>query len=129
MATILVVDDYRVQIRMYSYTLRRHGHTVLTAENGQAALEHLDTAHIDLLITDTTMPILDGLTLLRRLRADERYQTLPVILITASEQEEETLAAAEDIAANAYLTRPISSRDLIETVMTLLGGRIIGSRV
>jgi len=128
MATILVVDDHRVHQRMYSYTLRKHGHSVLLADHGRMALEHMQQQPVDLVITDIAMPEMNGLELLKHLRNDERYRTLPVILLTASGQEQDQFAA-RDNGANAFLIKPISSRELVETVLTLLGGRIIGGQV
>jgi CheY-like chemotaxis protein len=130
MATVLVVEDHRVSQLMYRYILRKHGHTVLLAENGQAALAYLENGTVDLLITDLAMPHMDGLSLLKHLRNTERHHTLPVIMLTVNwdDQEHEQQLARKE-GANACLAKPVSSRELIQTVLSLLGGRIIGGQI
>jgi CheY-like chemotaxis protein len=128
MATILVVDNHHVQQRVYSYMLRKHGHSVLLAEHGQEALNHLSHHIVDLVITDIATPEMDGLRLLRYLREDEHYHKLPVVVLTASgqDQEQDYQSARRD-GANAVLAKPVSSRQLIDTVLALLGGRVVGA--
>jgi len=120
MATILVVDDNPIIQRMLSYTLRKDSHTVLTAANGLEALEHLAQSTIGLMIADLAMPEMDGLELLKHVRADRQLETLPVIMLTASGLDQDRLAAREE-GVNDFLTKPASSRELIETVNRVLG--------
>lgn len=115
MARILVVEDYPVTQRVLSLTLRNSGHDVVLAAHGQEALEKLDQSTIDLALVDIAMPEMDGLTLLRHLRSDERFQSLPIIMLTASGQDEDRQTALS-IGADGFLTKPTSSRDLIETI-------------
>ncbi|NJO83280.1 MAG: response regulator [Blastochloris sp.] len=128
MAKILVVDDHAVQQRMYSYTLRKHGHTVLVAAHGEAALAVLEKTLVDLVITDFSMPEMDGLMLLKHMRTETRYQSLPVIVLINAGNEQDC-QLADEAGANALLSKPTSSRELIETAHKLLGGRIIGGMV
>lgn len=115
MATILVVEDYLVAQRMYSHMLRKRGHTVVVADNGRIALERLEETSVDLIVADLAMPEMDGVTLLKHLRADERYRHIPVIMLTASGQEQDhQIARAE--GANDFLTKPTSSQEFLETV-------------
>lgn len=115
MATILVVEDYLVAQRMYSHMLRKKGHTVLVADNGCAALEQLAETSIDLVVADLSMPEMDGVSLLQHIRADQRYQNIPVIMLTASGQENDRLRAEAE-GANDFLTKPASSHEFIETI-------------
>ncbi|MGB0386350.1 MAG: response regulator [Ardenticatenaceae bacterium] len=119
MAKILVVDDSPVIQRMLSFTLKRHRHTVLTARHGKQALQLLEKRQVDLVITDVTMPQMDGLTLLKELRANADYKSLPVVMLTASGQERDRMNAEAE-GANGFLTKPTSSRQLIETVNKVL---------
>jgi CheY-like chemotaxis protein len=119
MARILVVDDDTINLRTMSYTLHKHGHTIITATHGGKALECLAEIPIELVITDLMMPEMDGLTLLKHMRADERYRRLPVIMLTASGQDEDRQTARSE-GADAFLTKPTSSRELVETVSRLL---------
>ena len=115
MATILIVEDYPVTQRVLSLTLKNNGHNAVIAGNGVEALERLQETTVDLALVDIAMPEMDGLELLRHLRADSRYQSLPVIMLTASGQDDDR-AAALSVGANGFLTKPASSRELIEAV-------------
>lgn len=119
MTNILIVDDYLVSHRVLGHILRHGGYAVVTAENGAEALDVLAQEAIDLILLDIAMPVMDGLTLLRHLRADARYATLPVIMLTASGQEADR-RAAEAIGANGFLTKPASSGELLDTVQRVL---------
>jgi len=124
MGTILVVDDYPVNQRLLYHRLSGNGHEVLVASNGVAALELLNrpaTPVIHLAIVDIAMPEMDGLTLLHHLRLDPRFESLPVIMLTASGQDVDR-ETAEAEGANAFLTKPVSSWELAETVNRLLQG-------
>lgn len=115
MATILVVEDYLVAQRMYSHMLRKKGYTVVVANNGLVALERLAEQQVDLVVADLSMPEMDGVALLQHLRADERYRHLPVIMLTASGQEQDRVRAEAE-GANDFLTKPTSSQEFIETI-------------
>ncbi|MBK9055171.1 MAG: response regulator [Chloroflexi bacterium] len=120
MATILVVDDSPVVRRTLEFTLKKQGHTILTAEDGAEALLQLAHHSVDLIFSDVSMPNLDGIDLLQRLRGDNRYRTLPVIMLTGSGQNQDRLRA-EQAGANGFLSKPASSQELIATVNRLVG--------
>lgn len=119
MPTILVVDDSAVSQRLLTYTLQRNGYTVVTASDGCEALGVLANTEVDLVITDLEMPGMDGLTLLREMRADRRFQTLRMVMITASGQDQDRIDAQAG-GVSDFLTKPSSSRDLLATVSRLL---------
>jgi len=119
-AKILIVEDYPVTQRVLSLTLKNSGHDVQIANNGLEALERLDIAPIDLALVDIAMPEMDGLELLRQLRNDKRYNALPVIMLTASGQDEDRQTAL-NIGADGFLTKPTSSRELLETIQRFVG--------
>ena len=119
MAAILVVDDQAVTQRVLSAQLRKNGHEVETAGGAREALERLRADRFDLAILDIAMPEMDGLALLRVLRADARYGTLPIVMLTASGQDEDRIAARA-CGANAFLNKPTSSWELADTVSGLL---------
>jgi CheY-like chemotaxis protein len=118
-ATILVADDDPVSHRMLEYMLGRLGHTVLRANNGQEALDQLNAAPADLLILDLAMPVMDGVTALRKLRADTRFGDLPVIMLTASGLERDARTARAE-GASEFLTKPFRSQELVEKLEALL---------
>ncbi|NWG16829.1 MAG: response regulator [Chloroflexi bacterium] len=115
MTTILVVDDQPITLRVLGLTLRNEGYDIVTAEDGLEALSRLDETPVDLVLLDIAMPRLDGITLLRTLRASERHAALPVIMLTANGQDSVRKAALA-AGADGFLTKPTSSRELIETV-------------
>ena len=119
MSTILIAEDNRVNLRLLTFTLSKEGHEVLGAEHGQAALDRLAETAIDLLIADIDMPVMDGITLLKQIRASETYKTLPVIVLTASGENEDYLTA-RNAGADDVLTKPTSSNQLSETVNRML---------
>lgn len=115
MATILIVEDYPVTQRVLSLTLRNNGHETIVAGNGLEALAVLGENPVDLALVDIAMPEMDGLELLRHLRDDARYQALPIIMLTASGQDDDR-SVALSAGANGFLTKPASSRELIDAV-------------
>lgn len=119
MAKILIVEDYPVTQRVLSLTLRHSGYDVTIANHGGEALETLGCTSIDLAIVDIAMPEMDGLTLLKNLRQDARYHSLPVIMLTASGQDQDRVAALS-MGADGFLTKPTGSRELIETIRRFL---------
>lgn len=115
MARILIVEDYPVTQRVLSLTLRNGGHDVVVACDGVTALQKLQQNAVDLALVDIAMPEMDGLTLLCHLRQNEQFRNLPVIMLTASGQDEDR-ATALSMGADGFLAKPTSSRDLIEAV-------------
>jgi DNA-binding response OmpR family regulator len=119
MSKILVVDDDSNNQRMLSYSLRKAGYEVLLASDGQAGLDILNHEEIHLAIIDLSMPIMDGLSMLRFVRANNSYSQLPVIILTASGDENE-LYMSDTLGVVAFLTKPTSSRILLKTVANIL---------
>jgi two-component system chemotaxis response regulator CheY len=105
---ILVVDDQSTMRRIIVRMLNRLGHMdCLEASNGREALELLETAPVDVVITDWRMPGMDGLQLLQALRAKDATKRLPVLFITSNAEEDHVLAAIGAGAAS-YLVKPIN---------------------
>lgn len=103
-ATILVVDDTLTTRTMISLVLERSGYRTLVAANGEEALTVLDTEHVDILVADVEMPILNGLELVRRVRASSRHSALPVILLTSLDSPIDRARGAE-AGANSYVLK------------------------
>ncbi len=119
MGVVLIVDDEPVTQLMLGLMLQRSNYKVVTAMDGQDALTHLANEKIDLVISDVNMPKMDGLTMLQHLRADERYQNLPIIMFTAR-GEGRIRQEAEKIGATGFLTKPASSSEVTGTVARYL---------
>lgn len=119
MKTILVVDDDPNNQRMLSYSLKKAGYTVEIASNGQAGVEILEQTPVSMAILDLAMPVMDGLSLLRLIRQKDKLKDMPVIILTASGEDEE-LTIAEEIGVSGFLTKPFGSRMLLDIVATVL---------
>ena len=123
----LVVEDSPMMRQLLVFALARIKRLHVTeAEDGVDGLRKLAQGKYDLIITDINMPILDGLKLVKRLRADERYQDVPIIIITtegAAEDRQRALA----LGANAYITKPIRAGEVIALVRKILAGEERGA--
>jgi two-component system, OmpR family, KDP operon response regulator KdpE len=106
---ILVVDDEPQITRVLLRSLQTHGYDVRTAAAGEAALEVVHDWPPDLVITDLTMPGLDGIELCRQLRA----QSLLLIIVLLVKGEEQTKVKALDAGADDYVTKPFGMDELL----------------
>lgn len=120
--TILVADDEADLRRLVVRRLRRAGHEVVEAADGEAAwalaLEH----DFDVAVLDVRMPLLDGYSLTRRIRADEATHDMGVILLTASAQEHEE-QTGRDAGADRYMHKPFVPAELLAAVDELCAAR------
>lgn len=112
---LIVEDEIRIRFLLRDYFLKE-GFTVYEAENGQEALDLFKDKKIDLIVLDIMMPIMDGLTVLKKIR---EVSTVPIILLTAKGQEEDKLQGY-DVGADDYMTKPFSPKVLIAKVKALL---------
>lgn len=119
MATILVVDDSAVSRHLLGFVLKRENHVVLAAASGTEALETLATTPVDLVIADLAMPEMDGLALLSAMRSQARLRNIQLMMLTSSGQSCDR-QRAEATGVSSFLTKPASSRDLVEAVNRLL---------
>ena len=111
---ILVVDDFPTMRRIVRNLLKELGFTnVEEAEDGQQALESLSQGSFELVISDWNMPNLDGLEMLRRVRANPATTTLPVLMVTAEAKKENIIAAAQ-AGASGYVVKPFTAAVLEE---------------
>lgn len=117
----LVVEDSPPMRKMIVFALGRIRElNVVEADDGVDALRRIAGTKFDIIITDINMPILDGLKLVKRLRADEAYKDVPIIIITTEGAEEDRQRALA-LGANAYITKPIQAPQVIQLVRETLG--------
>jgi two-component system, chemotaxis family, chemotaxis protein CheY len=117
----LVVEDSPPMRKMIVFALKRIREiAVVEADDGVDALRQLAARKFDIVITDINMPILDGLKLVKRLRADDAYRDVPIIIITTEGAEEDRQRALA-LGANAYITKPIQAPQVIRMVRETLG--------
>jgi len=118
-ARVLIVDDDPVMRRLTTRALQNDGYVLTEATNGREALEVMRRETPDLVILDFVMPELDGLDVLRALRADPATVSLPVLMLT-SQSDEGSTRAGFDAGATDYLTKPFSSPQLSARVRACL---------
>jgi len=107
---LLVVED-NIELLMLMSQLLSTKYHVETATNGKEAMEIIQKEELDIIISDVMMPVMDGLELTKKIKADPNFQHLPVILLTAKTQEEDR-AEALQIGADSYVTKPFKLSDL-----------------
>lgn len=122
MVNILVVDDHSTSLRLVSFILQQNNYQTSVAMNGLQALDCLAEQYFDLVITDLYMPELDGFGLLQRMRNDERYRSIPVVVLTGNVQGLEQIQEGRGMA---FLTKPIGSDELLKTIERLLAVRVL----
>lgn len=118
--TIVIADDEPHVLRSLEFILKKQGYRVVTATNGEEALARVVEQDPDLVFLDIQMPKMDGNTVLRKLRDDDRFKDLYIVMITAKGQEVDRLNSLE-CGANEYVTKPYSPRKLVARVQEILG--------
>ncbi|WP_220637174.1 chemotaxis response regulator CheY [Georgfuchsia toluolica] len=110
----LIVDDFPTMRRIIRNLLKELGYTnVDEAEDGVSALKQLRVNNFDFVVSDWNMPNMDGLELLRTIRAETTLQMLPFLMITAEAKKENIIAAAE-AGASGYIVKPFTAAVLNE---------------
>jgi two-component system chemotaxis response regulator CheY len=123
MPTALVVEDSPTMRQLIVFALSRvKGLTCTEADDGVDALKKLSGQRFDIIITDINMPVMDGLKLVKRIRGDETYRDVPIMIIT-TEGAEEDRERALALGANCYIAKPIQAPQVINKVKELLGIR------
>ena len=117
--TILTVDDATTMRKMVSFTLRGVGHEVLEAQDGVIAYNMLQTRSVDLVITDIHMPNMNGIELIRKLRALPRFGRTPILLLT-TESDPAKKAEGRAAGATGWIIKPFSQEQLLAVITKLL---------
>lgn len=119
MATILVVDDEEPIQELLRFNLEKEGYVVFIATDGEEALKHVASDQPDLIVLDLMLPGMDGLEVCRRLRANPKFQQIPIIMLTAKGEEIDTVLGLE-LGADDYMTKPFSPRELLARIKARL---------
>jgi putative two-component system response regulator len=113
---ILVVDDDLINRKLIQAILKRNSkvETIIEAVNGQDAMNKMDeNAHIDLVLLDIFMPVVDGIDFLRIIRSNRNFSHIPVIILSTDDTRK---SEALDLGANSFLRKPIREEEISETI-------------
>ena len=119
MSTIMVIDDSNSMRMLVRQTLIIAGHTVVEACDGLDALDKLGTVSVDLFLCDVNMPRLDGLSLVKRLRALPKCKFSPILMLT-TEVDPEKKRIAKEAGATGWLVKPFQPDQLLATIKKVI---------
>jgi DNA-binding response OmpR family regulator len=118
--TILIADDDPVIQKLLAVNFEMEGYRVVTASDGAEALERIGSDHPDLAVLDVMMPRVDGLDVVRAVRADPTTRTMPIILLSAKAQAVDINRGLE-AGADVYVTKPFDPAELLDKAAALIG--------
>lgn len=118
--TILTVDDSASIRQMVSFTLKEAGYAVTEAVDGQDGLDKARAARFNLIFTDQNMPRMDGLTLIKQLRALPQYAAVPILMLT-TESGDAMKSQGRAAGATGWLVKPFDPQKLLEVVRKVIG--------
>ena len=117
MYNVLIVDDAKDSLLLLEFDLQAAGYKVIIAETGQQALQLLNTENIDMVLLDIYMPEMSGLAVLKQIKANDDSKNIPVIMLSASDDEDEIVQALE-IGAVDYVIKPYINKVLLARMKT-----------
>ncbi|NCN70423.1 MAG: response regulator [Rhodoferax sp.] len=118
--TILVADDEPNIVISLEYLLKREGYTVVTARDGQQALDAMARELPDLVLLDVMMPKKTGFEVCQEIRSNEVMQAVKILMLTAKGRDTD-VAKGMALGADAYMTKPFATRELVQKVAEMLG--------
>ncbi|MCA9213571.1 MAG: response regulator [Planctomycetales bacterium] len=113
--TALVVDDSTSMRQMVSFTLSQHGFEVVEGGNGQEAIDNVGSRAVNLVVTDLNMPVMDGITLIRELRAKPQFKTVPILMLTTETQDSKK-QEGKAAGATGWIVKPFQPEKLLQVV-------------
>jgi two-component system, chemotaxis family, chemotaxis protein CheY len=119
-ATIMTVDDTASMRQMISFTLNSVGYEVIQAGDGAEALKLAKDRKVDLVIADLNMPNMDGITLVKSLRALDTYKFTPILMLTTESQAEKR-DQGKTAGATGWIVKPFNPEQLVNVVKKVLG--------
>ncbi len=117
---IMTVDDSASIRQMVSFTIKGAGYEVLEAVDGQDALAKLDGSGINMMITDLNMPNMDGIELIRNVRANAAFKFIPIIMLTTESQAEKK-QEGKSAGATGWIVKPFKPEQLLAVIKKVLG--------
>lgn len=117
---IMTVDDSASVRQMISFTLKQAGYGVIEAVDGKDALNKLGSAKVRMIITDLNMPNLDGIGLIRAVRANPAHRFTPIVMLTTESQGEKKLEG-KNAGATGWMVKPFKPEQLLAVIRKVLG--------
>ncbi|MCB1893865.1 MAG: response regulator [Rhodocyclaceae bacterium] len=118
--TVLTVDDSPSIRQMVSFTLKSAGYEVIEAADGMDGLDKAKAKAVNLVLTDQNMPRMDGISLIKSLRATPQYKSTPILMLT-TESSDSMKSQGRAAGATGWLVKPFDPQKLIEVVKKVIG--------
>lgn len=118
---ILIVDDEPFIVRSLSFVLKKMKHKIVSAGNGEEAIQKAKEIRPDLMFLDVMMPKKDGFAVVEEIKNDPELKDIYVVMLTAKGRDEDRQRGL-DLGANEFLTKPFNPPEVIKTVRKVLGG-------
>jgi two-component system chemotaxis response regulator CheY len=118
--TILTVDDSPSIRQMVAFTLKGAGYQVVEAADGRQGIDQAKATSVQLILTDQNMPQMDGITMIKALRAMPQFTALPILMLT-TESSDQMKAQGRAAGATGWLVKPFSPDKLLEVVKKVIG--------
>ncbi len=117
---IIIVDDSNAIRQSVSFILKENGYETMEACDGQDGLNKLKSEKVDLIITDVNMPNMDGITMVKELRATDIHKFTPILVLT-TESQASIMQEGKNAGATGWIVKPFSNDKLIATVKKVIG--------
>jgi two-component system chemotaxis response regulator CheY len=111
----LTVDDSKTIREMVSFTLKNAGYQILEAEDGVKAVEVIASNNVDVVITDLNMPNMNGIELIKAIRANPKYVSVPVLMLT-TEGDANKKVEGKNAGATGWIVKPFQPEKLVEVI-------------
>lgn len=118
---ILLVDDEPDLVKVTTYRLKKMGYDVVAGVTGQEALDLIRSEKPDLVLLDLRLPVIDGLDVCKKVKADKKLKDIPIILFTASTGS--IVDNVKEVGADGYLIKPFNQEQLAAELKKFLGGK------
>jgi two-component system phosphate regulon response regulator PhoB len=116
---IFIIEDETSIIKLVQHNLEKEGFIVSSSENGNEGLKQLKKFEPNLLLLDWMLPDLSGIEICKHIRKDNKFKTLPIIMLTAKGEEEDKIKGLES-GVDDYLTKPFSYKELLARIKAVL---------
>lgn len=118
--TILIIDDSSMVRLVVKKAANKGGYEVLEASNGQEGLDILLKNHIDLILSDINMPVMDGLEMVKRIKENDSLKYIPIVMLT-TERSNELKQKGKDLGVKAWMVKPFNESTFLKAMMKLIG--------